>query len=86
MYYAVADADHVTDFYLMPNHMVCCFGTPRINEAVDVKLRPGLVTRYVLNYFLVRGILDVAAVRDDRGRVLYLYRIREAGRSSTKNA
>lgn len=78
MYYAVADPDRVTDFYLMPNHMICCFGTPRVNEAVEVKVRPGFVTRYVLDYFLVRGLLDVGAVRDERGRVLYLYRIRDA--------
>ncbi len=78
MYYAVADPDRVTDFYLMPNHMICCFGTPRVNEAVEVKAREGFVTRYVLDYFLVRGILDVGAVRDEKGRVLYLYRIRDA--------
>lgn len=75
MYYGVEDPDRVTEFYLMPNHMVCCYGTFRINEAVEVTLRPGLRTQYVLNYYLVRGTLHVGAVRDDRGRVLHLYRV-----------
>lgn len=78
MYYGVEDPTRVVDFHLMPNHYVCCFGTPRTNEVVRVSLRPGLVTRYVLDYYLVRGTFEVGAVRDDAGRVLHLYRIREA--------
>jgi hypothetical protein len=75
MYYGVDDPDRVTGFYLMPNHMVCCYGTFRINEAVEVELEPGHTTQYVLNYFLVRGTLHVGAIRDDEDRVLALYRI-----------
>jgi len=78
MYYGVDDPDRVTEFYLMPNHMICCFGTPRLNEAVEVVLEPGSVTQYVLNYYLVRGRLHVGAVRDDQDRVLCLYRITDA--------
>lgn len=78
MYYAVADPGNVTEFYLMPNHMICCFGTPRLNEAVEVVLRPRTRTRYLLNYYLVRGTLEVGAVRDEEDRVLCLYRITDA--------
>jgi hypothetical protein len=78
MYYGVDDPDRVTAFYLMPNHMVCCYGTFRINEAVEVELRPGRATQYVLNYFLVRGTLHVGAIRDEEDRVLALYRITDA--------
>lgn len=78
MYYGVDDPDRVTEFYLMPNHMVCCYGTFRINEAVEVELRPGLKTRYALDYFLVRGTLHVGAIRDEEDRVLALYRISDA--------
>jgi hypothetical protein len=78
MYYGVDDPDRVTGFYLMPNHMVCCYGTFRLNEAVEVELRPGLKTRYVLDYFLVRGTLHVGAIRDEEDRVLALYRITDA--------
>jgi hypothetical protein len=78
MYYGVEDPARVTDFHLMPNHYVCCFGTPRMNEVVRVTLRPGLTTRYVLDYYLVRGTIEVGAARDAAGRVLHLYRIREA--------
>jgi len=73
MYYGVDDPDRVTEFYLMPNHMVCCYGTFRINEAVEVALRPGLKTQYVLDYYVIRG-----AIRDDEDRVLALYRISDA--------
>jgi hypothetical protein len=78
MYYGVENPDRVTEFYLMPNHMVCCYGTFRLNEAVEVTLKPGRTTRYLLNYYLIRGILHVGAVRDAEDRVLCLYRIAEA--------
>lgn len=78
MYYAVEDLDHVEDFFLMPNHMVCCFGVPRTNEFVRVVLAPGRATQYVLNYYLVRGRLEVGTVRDEFGRVEYLYAISDA--------
>ncbi|MHC4224887.1 MAG: DUF3299 domain-containing protein [Planctomycetota bacterium] len=78
MYYAVADPDRVTEFFLMPNHMICCFGTPRLNEAVEVVQRKGVSTQYLLNYFLVRGRLRVGQVVDDDGRVICLYRITDA--------
>ncbi|MHC4930718.1 MAG: DUF3299 domain-containing protein [Planctomycetota bacterium] len=78
MYYAVADPDRVTDFFLMPNHMICCFGTPRLNEAVEVIQRKGISTQYLLNYFLVRGRLRVGQVLSDDGRLLCLYRITDA--------
>ena len=78
MYYGVEDPMRVVDFHLMPNHYVCCFGTPRMNEVVRVEMKPGTSTRYLLDYYLVRGTIDVGAVRDDAGRVLYLYRIRDA--------
>ena len=78
MYYSVEDPDRVTDFYSMPNHMVCCFGIPRTNEIVEVFLKPKTYTQYVLNYYLIRGKLSVGAVRDDEDRVLCLYRITDA--------
>ena len=78
MYYAVDDVDKVTDFYLMPNHMVCCYGTPRLNEAVQVTQPKGKSTQYVLNYYLIRGKLSVGAVRDEEGEVLCLYRLTDA--------
>ncbi len=78
MYYAVEDANKVTDFFLMPNHMICCFGTPRLNEAVEVTQPKGKSTQYVLNYYLIRGKLSVGAVRDDQGIVLCLYRLTNA--------
>jgi hypothetical protein len=78
MYYGVDDPDRVTEFYLMPNHMVCCYGTFRINEAVEVALRPGLKTQYVLDYYVIRGTIRVGAIRDDEDRVLALYRISDA--------
>jgi len=78
MYYGVDDPMRVVEFHLMPNHGICCFGTPRTNEVVRVELRPGLATRYVLDYYVVRGTIDVRAVRDAKGRVLHLYRIRDA--------
>ena len=76
MYYGVEDP--VTEFYLMPNHMICCFGTPRLNEVVEVTLKPKTRTQYVLNYYLIRGRLEVGAVLDEEGQVLCLYRIRDA--------
>jgi hypothetical protein len=78
MYYAVEDPDNVTDFYLMPNHMICCFGTPRLNEAVQVRQKRGRSTEYVLNYYLVRGTLHVGAVRNEAGVAICLYRITDA--------
>jgi hypothetical protein len=78
MYYGVDDPDRVTEFYLMPNHMVCCYGIPRHNEIVEVVLKPETHTQYVLNYYLIRGVMRVGAVRDDQDRVLYLYRIEDA--------
>jgi hypothetical protein len=78
MYYGVDDPDRVTEFYLMPNHMVCCYGTFRINEAVEVALRPGLETQCVLDYYVIRGTIRVGAIRDDEDRVLALYRISDA--------
>ena len=78
MYYGVEDPDRVTEFYLMPNHMVCCYGTYRINEAVKVTLKAGLRTQYVLNYYNIRGTLRVGAVRDDEDRVECLYHITAA--------
>ncbi len=78
MYYAVDDPDNVNEFFLMPNHTVCCFGVPRTNEAVHVVLKRGATTQYVLNYYLVRGRLAVGAVRGEDDRVHYLYLIRDA--------
>ena len=78
MYYGVDDPDYVTDFYLMPNHMVCCYGTFRINEAVEVALKKGRATQYVLNYYLIRGTIHVGAIRDEEDRVLCLYQITDA--------
>ncbi|MGQ0612181.1 MAG: DUF3299 domain-containing protein [Planctomycetaceae bacterium] len=78
MYYGVDDPANVTEFHFMPNHYVCCFGTPRTNEIVKVSMKPGTKTHYLLNYYLVRGTLEVGAARDAKGRVLHLYRIRDA--------
>lgn len=78
MYYAVDDVSHVDHFYLMPNHYICCFGTPRANDVVEVDLRRGTSTQYLLTYFLIRGRLEVGAVRNEEGEVLCLYRIPDA--------
>jgi len=78
MYYGVDDPANVTEFHFMPNHYVCCFGTPRTNEIVKVTMKPGTKTNYFLNYYLVRGTLEVGAKRDAKGRVLHLYWIRDA--------
>jgi len=78
MYYGVEDPRKVTGFYMMPNHMICCYGTWRYNEVVEVRLRPRLVTQYVLNYYLVRGKLSIRAIRDEEGNFLVLYRIDDA--------
>lgn len=78
MYYAVEDPEKVGDFYLMPNHMICCYGTPRLNDAVEVIQKKGRTTQYVLNYFLVRGKLEVGAVRGEDGAPICLYRISDA--------
>jgi len=78
MYYGVDDVDRVSDFYLMPSHLVCCFGTPRANDTVKVELKSGTETQYVLNYYLIRGKLEVGLVRDEEGNALALYRIPNA--------
>ena len=78
MYYGVDDPEHVTEFYLMPNHLICCFGTPRPNDTVAVTLRDGLVARYLLAFHLVRGRLRVAPLRDEAGNLLALYAIDDA--------
>ena len=78
MYYGVDDPDKVADFFLMPNHMICCYGTPRLNEAVKVTQPKGKLTQYVLNYYVIRGKLSVGAVRDDQGIVVWLYRLTNA--------
>ena len=78
MYFSVEDPDHVTGFYLMPDHTVCCFGTPRINQILDVQLPDERATEYSLEYFLVRGVLEVGPFFDDSGLALCLYRIRDA--------
>ncbi|MEE8106465.1 MAG: hypothetical protein V3T86_13090 [Planctomycetota bacterium] len=78
MYYGVEDPDRVEDFYLMPSHLVCCFGTPRANDTVSVKLKKGSHTQYVLNYYLIRGRITVELLRDNAGNALALYRITDA--------
>ncbi|MHC4958086.1 MAG: DUF3299 domain-containing protein [Planctomycetota bacterium] len=78
MYYAVEDPEKVTDFYLMPDHMVCCFGTPRLNDAVEIIQKKGGVTQYVVNYYLIRGKLAVGQVTNEEGTVLCIYRITDA--------
>jgi len=78
MYFSVEDPDRVAEFYLMPNHMICCFGTPRINQIVDVRLPAGSATRYTLDYYLVRGVLEIGPFFDEDGLALCLYRIANA--------
>ena len=78
MYFSVEDPDHVAEFYLMPDHTICCFGTPRINQIVDVQLPTGRATRYALDYYLVRGVLEIGPFFDEDGLALCLYRIAEA--------
>lgn len=78
MYYGVTEPGHVTEFYLMPNHLVCCFGTPRPNDTVEVTLPEGEATHYVLQYYLVRGHLAVEPVYDEQGYLLALYSIPDA--------
>jgi hypothetical protein len=78
MYFSVEDPDRVTEFYLMPDHTICCFGTPRINQIVDVQMPAGKATRYALDYYLVRGVLEIGPFFDDSGLALCLYRIADA--------
>lgn len=78
MYFSVEDPDDVSEFYLMPDHMICCFGTPRINQIVDVRLPSGGATRYTLDYYLVRGVLEIGPFFDEDGLALCLYRIANA--------
>jgi hypothetical protein len=78
MYFSVEDPDHVAEFYLMPDHMICCFGTPRINQIVDVRLADRQATRYTLDYYLIRGVLEIGPFFDEDGLALCLYRIAEA--------
>ena len=78
MYFAVEDPDDVRAFYLMPDHTVCCFGTPRINQIVEVLLPEGAATVYVLDYYLIRGVLRIGPFFDEHGLPLCLYRIADA--------
>lgn len=78
MYFSVEDPDQVAEFYLMPDQMVCCFGTPRINQIVDVRLPKGVSTRYTLDYYLIRGVLEIGPFHDDDGLALCLYRVANA--------
>jgi hypothetical protein len=78
MYYSVPDPARVTEFFLMPDHSVCCFGTPRANQIIDVRLPKGEETEYVLDYYLVRGRLRVGPFYDDTGLLLCLYLIEDA--------
>jgi len=78
LYYGIPDPERVTEFYLMPNHLICCFGTPRPNDTVAVTLREGLVIRYSLAFQLVRGRLRVEPLRDEAGNLLALYAIDDA--------
>jgi len=78
MYFAVEDPDRVTEFFLMPDHTVCCFGTPRVNQIVEVLLPGGEATEYVLDYYLVRGVLRIGPFFDERGLSLCLYRVADA--------
>jgi len=78
MYFAVADPANVTEFFLMPDHTVCCFGTPRVNQIVEVLLPEGDATEYVLDYYLIRGVLQIGPFFDEHGLPLCLYRIADA--------
>jgi len=78
MYFAVPDPARVTEFFLMPDHAVCCFGTPRLNQIVEVTLPEGEATEYVLDYYLVRGRLQIGPFFDESGFALCLYRIEDA--------
>jgi len=78
MYFSVPDPARVTEFFLMPDHTVCCFGTPRLNQIIEVVLPEGDATEYVLDYYLVRGRLQIGPFYDDAGFALCLYRIEDA--------
>jgi len=78
MYFAVEDPANVTEFFLMPDHTVCCFGTPRLNQIIEVRLPKGEATEYVLDYYLVRGTLQVGPFYDPSGLALSMYRILDA--------
>ena len=78
MYYGVEDPNHVEEFYVMASHLVCCFGTPRANDTVSVKLKNGAHTQYVMNYYRIRGRITVELLRDEAGNALALYRITDA--------
>lgn len=78
MYFSVPDPANVTEFFLMPDHTVCCFGTPRLNQILEVTVADGQATEYVLDYYLVRGRLQIGPFFDDAGFALCLYRIEDA--------
>jgi len=78
MYFSVPDPERVTEFYMMPDHSVCCFGIPRLNQIIEVHLPEGEATEYLLDYYLVRGRLEVGPFYDEAGLPLCLYRIEDA--------
>ena len=78
MYFAVSDPSRVTEFFLMPDHTVCCFGTPKVNQIVEVLLPEKDSTEYVLDYYLIRGVLEIGPFFDEHGLPLCMYRIAEA--------
>ena len=43
-----------------------------------MELKKGTKTEYVLNYYVIRGKLEIGLLRDEAGNALALYRIGEA--------
>ncbi|MEM8883424.1 MAG: DUF3299 domain-containing protein [Planctomycetota bacterium] len=78
MYFVVDDPARVVEFFLMPDHTVCCYGTPRLNQILEVTLPAGRATEYLLDYYLIRGRLEIGPFYDEEGLALCLYRIADA--------
>ena len=49
-----------------------------MNQIVEVTLPEGEATEYLLDYYLVRGTLEVGPFYDEAGLALCLYRIANA--------
>jgi hypothetical protein len=70
------DGEYVTEFILLQNQGLCCFGrVPRMNEWVHVTMAPGKGAPYALDVPLtVFGTLDVGEVYE-KNVLMSLYRM-----------
>lgn len=70
------DGENVTEFILLQNQGLCCFGrVPRMNEWVHVKMEPGRGAPYALDVpITVFGKLDVGEVYE-KNVLMSIYRM-----------